>query len=72
MRASFFDGFPVVESARAQYVLCWVPCVEKCPMLGFLCASCGMHPQQMCILKQGMKLHHVTNMFLPLIFVNMM
>jgi len=36
-------------------------------MLGFLCASCGMRPQQMCIFKQGMKLGHVTNTFLTLI-----
>jgi len=35
-------------------------------MLGFLCASCGMRPQQMCIFTQGMKLGHVTNTFLTL------
>jgi len=40
MRASFsVDGFPVVESARAKYVLCWAPYIFK---LNYLVASKAM------------------------------
>jgi len=70
---AFFYGFPLVERARAQHI---IRRYVGFPVLSNILywASCA-HPARpahyMCIFTQGMKLGHVTNTFLTLIFVNM-